>query len=172
MPVQNIDQRLAEWMSSPPSTGRLVEGVFIGGNAYVGARRYARGIYEAAALPDEWGVAKTWAPANFDLDLPERGDSLNQELVITFDGLRPDTVRAYDRIPPEVLYTVSFVRLYSWLIPGGDDAPLITPPPRFAIVEVKLSASKLELTCSGPILPRKRAGRVYTVEDFPGLSVE
>lgn len=171
MPVQ-YDQRFSEWMATPPQTGRLVEGAYIYGNPQAGALRYARGIFEPATLPDEYGVQQTWAPANFDLELPERRASLNIQMTLTFQGLRGDTARALDRMPPEYLSGITGVRLYSWIVPGAMDVPLVLPPPRFVVEQFVLSSNRLQLECSGPLLPNWRAGEVYTVEKFPGLSTE
>ena len=165
-------QAFAEWMASPPQSGRLVEGVAIFGNSFIGVRRYATGIYEPATLPDEWGNEHTWAPANIELEDPERRASLEQDLRITFSGLRADAIRALDRMPPEHMASLTTLRIYSWLVPSAMAAPQVIPPPRFAVEEVIMSGSAIEVRCSGPLLPNWRAGRVYTIEEFPGLSTE
>ena len=169
----SIAEDFAKWMATPPqSQGRLVEGVWIYGNSYIGSYRLARNIYEPAQLPDENAVTRTWAPANMRVDLPERRVSLEQTMRLTFSGLRPDIVAAFDRLPPEAMAIPTLLKLYVWVVPGLDLAPQITPPPRFALLEPRLSATELTLECSGPLLPNRRAGKVYTVEDFPGLSTE
>jgi hypothetical protein len=171
MPV-DYDQRFAEWMATPPSSGRLIEGVAVLGNWWIGGMWFARGIFEPVVLPDEHGASRTWAPANIELQLPSARPSLEQEVVVTFSDLRADQVAAFDRMPPERLAGITTVRLYVWLDPGGLDAPLVSPPPRLVIEEVKLASNAIELTCTGPLLPNWRAGSVYTVEAFPGLSTE
>ena len=171
MPV-DFDQRYADWAASPPSSGRLIEGVAILGNWWIGGQRFAKNIYEPVTLPDEHGVDHTWAPAQIEIDLPTSRQSLEQEFRVTFSGVRADQIAALDRMPPERLAGITTVRFYTWLDPGGLDAPLEIPPPRFTIEEVKLSTSVIEITCSGRLMPNWRAGSVYTVEEYPGLSTE
>ncbi len=166
------DERFAKWMATPPQDTRLIEGIYIYGNTWVGTRRYARGLFEAANYPDENGTLQTWGPLNFELQLPEQRNSLQLDMTISIDGVGPEVIEAFDRIPPENLAQQTWIKLYSWIEPTAVDVPLITPPPRFVMDEVILSATSVELNCSGPLLPNWRAGEIYTIEDYPGLSTE
>lgn len=169
----SYDQRYKDWMSTPPQDGaRLVEGMYIYGNDYVGTLRFARNIYEnVALLPDENGTTQQWGQMNFELSLPEQRDSLNLDLSVTVDGLARNTIERFDRIPPEDLAKIINIRLYSWIVPTAQDVPLRLPPPRYIVEEVVIISNALRLDCSGPLLPKYRAGKVYTVEEYPGLQV-
>lgn len=156
-------------MATPSQVKRLVEGILISGNA-VGVRRYARNILDLIVLEDENGVERQWLPLNFNMDLPTQRSSLQLEMTLTIDGVGPEVITAFDRLPPESLAQLITVKLYSWLIPGDGTLPLILPPPRFIVEEVELSTYTVSLRCSGPLLPNQRAGRIYTTEDWPGLS--
>ncbi len=168
----SVTDEFAKWMATPPQDGRRVEGVWIYANSYIGSLRFAGGIYEPATLPDENGTPRAWAPANIEVNLPDRRRTLEQSTVITFSGLRPDIVTLFDRLPPEAMAEPTLLKLYVWIIPTAMAATQITPPPRLTLIETRLSGSALELECSGPLLPNRRAGQVYTVEDFPGLTTE
>jgi hypothetical protein len=165
------DSRFEQWMSTPPQDGsRLIEGVYIYGNVTVGNYRFAKGIYDAPGVyPDENGVQQTWGQMNFELQLPTLRNSLQLEMTLTLDGLEPNTIAMFDRIPPEALSNLIYIRLYAWLDPTAMDVPLVTPPPRFIVDEITLSTTAVQLQCSGPLLPNYRAGKLYTVEEYPGL---
>lgn len=167
------DPRFEEWMSTPPQDGsRLIEGLYIYGNPYVGTLRFARGLYDAPGVyPDENGATQVWGQMNFDISLPTQRDSLQLEMTVTLDGLAPETISRFDRIPPEDLAKITYVKLYSWIDPSAMDVPLIIPPPRFVMDEVTLVARGVQMQCSGPLLPTYRAGKVYTTEEYPGLQV-
>lgn len=158
-------------MATPPQDGsRLVEGVYIYGNNTVGNWRFARGIYDApGAYPDENGIIRTWGQSNFELSLPQQRSSLQLEMTLTLDGLEPNTIGMFDRIAPEALASIIYVKLYSWIDPTAMDVPLVVPPPRFIADEITLSSNAVQLQCSGPLLPTYRAGKLYTVEEYPGL---
>ncbi len=168
----SYDARFEEWMATPPQDGsRLVEGIYIYGNPAVGAWRFARGIYSAPTqYPDEFGTQQTWGQMNFDIKLPEQRSSLQLEMTLTLDGLGPGVIGMFDRIAPEALAAITYVKLYSWIDPTAMDVPLVTPPPRFILDEVILNSGGLQLQCSGPLLPNFRAGKLYTVEEYPGLN--
>ena len=169
----SYDQRFEEWMATPPQGGeRLIEGMYLYGNPFVGTLRFARGIYENVGLyPDENGTMRQWGQMNFELSLPSQRESLNLELTVTLDGLAPNTIGKFDRIPPEDLAKIMNIKLYSWIEPSAKDVPLIIPPPRFIVDEVTLVSNAVRLDCSGPLLPKYRAGKIYTVEEYPGLQV-
>lgn len=167
----SYDQRFKEWLATPPQDGsRLIEGVYIYGNPAVGNWRFARGIYDApGTYPDENGTPQTWGQMNFELSLPAQRNSLQLEMTLTLDGLEPNTIGMFDRIQPEELAAITYVKLYSWIDPSAMDMPLVTPPPRFIMDEVVLGATSVQMQCSGPLLPNYRAGKLYTVEEYPGL---
>lgn len=167
-----VSAEFAKWMATPPQDGRLVEGVYIYSNSYIGSYRFARGIYEPVTLPDENGTQREWAPANIQINLPDRRRTLEQSTVITFSGLRPDILTAFDQLPPEAFAQPTQLKLYVWIIPTAMAATQVTPPPRLTLIEHRLSANGIELECSGPLLPNRRAGEVYTIERFPGLTTE
>lgn len=158
-------------MATPPQDGdRLVEGIYIYGNPAVGTWRFARGIYDEPTLyPDEHGIQQTWGQMNFEVELPQQRSSLHLEMTLTIDGLAPGVIGMFDRIDPAELAKITYVKLYSWIDPSAMDVPLITPPPRFIMDEVTISSNAVQLQCSGPLLPNFRAGKLYTVEEYPGL---
>lgn len=165
------DSRFEEWMATPPQDGsRLIEGVFIYANPAVGNWRFIRGVYETPGIyPDENGTPQTWGQMNFELSLPAQRNSLQLEMTLTLDGLESNTIGMFDRIAPESLAAITYVKLYSWIDPTAMDVPLVTPPPRFVMDEVILSSNGVQMQCSGPLLPTYRAGKLYTVEEYPGL---
>lgn len=167
-----VDDRFAEWMATPPQTGTLVEGLYFFGNPWVGNLRFANAVYDDTTLPDEDLVNRQWQPLSFRLSLPERRSSLQTELGITADGVGPELIAAFDDLPPDYLAIPVQVRLYSWIIPTAQDKPLIRPPPRFVVEDILISTTSIQIDCSGPLLPNWRAGAVYTIEQFPGLSTE
>lgn len=171
MPV-DYTQAFAEFLATPPQTGRMVQGVNIYGNPYLPNYHLANNIYEPVVLPDENGDQRTWAPTNFELKPPDVKGSLERALVITISGLRPDVVAGFDRLPPEAGAVMTLIRLYVWIVPTAMAAPQILPPPRFVLERFLLSANGLKLDCSGPLLPNWRAGAVFSVEKFPGLTTE
>lgn len=166
------DPRFDEWMATPPQDGaRLVEGIYLYGNPVVGSQRFARGIFEPTEYPDENGEMKTWGHLNFEPQFPEQRSSLHLEMTLTLDGLGPGIIARFDRIAPEVLANILYVKIYSWIDPTAMDVPLVTPPPRFIVDEISLAMGGIQLRCSGPLLPNFRAGKLYTVEEYPGLNV-
>lgn len=166
--MSEVSSKFAAWIARDfPTQAQIVECISISFEATSDVFNISDyGVPFSAE--DENGKTIVYEPIAFRLSNQKVGPTTEQSLVITLDGLNGavySVVKNLTSAQRESLVKVTH-RIY---LDTDITTPVITPPSVYYLDNLKATLMEVELIVIGTKLPQRRAGQVYSSQQFPTL---
>lgn len=164
--------QFAYWLSSVPSDKYLCETVQFWIPDTSKSYAFANRIKEPTTFISPDGEHVLCQPAAFAVSLPLIESNGTVELSVAFVSTDFEMFNFFENLDGSDLDLTVELYYCAFLLPDGENTPLLNVYPQFYVNGATLSYKSLMISAATRRLPNRKAGLSYNVDDFPGLDID